>query len=479
MEHLSNVFSDKANAANTANTTENAAENTAASLWPLSSHEIVSKIGYLLGVEERFFYDAEKEDRALHLEVFEEMKKNRAAGILRNLCMIRNGLERNFGYIHQAMKENRIYLESFPEYIPQDSLRSLARDGIRIPNCRRPVDYVIEVNRLIQDRVNNCKSLFPSWLEWNYVRSLFIMPGGLTEQGTKEAADIYYANRRLYPYGVYMNWRPRDEGNILYNDTKFLQLLYFWNRDEFTYLGHVTRMRSDTKENIFRFLEDSQKTVIVVDCENADPYRFHAVLDDLGEELLSSVEKILLFNDRHTTIAWKYIGMELNVPVEEIITERVLDRKSLVDIRLAAETSKEFYKYGADSFILVSSDSDYFGLISALQEARFLVVMEREHCSRSMQEVLQKKSITHCFMDDFPLEESDELKEKVILKELQTALTRNFDFNLDRLLADIETETRAELSPAAARDLRSRIEKNIRIEIDDDGKMHIEFSRRK
>ena len=82
-------------------------------------------------------------------------------------------------------------------------------------------------------------------------------------------------------------------------------------------------------------------------------------------------------------------------------------------------------------------------------------------------------------MDDFPLDESDELKEKVILKELQTALTRNFHFNLDQLLSTIETETRAELSPAASRDLRNRIEKNIRIEIAEDGDMRIEFSRLK
>ncbi|MCI6012789.1 MAG: hypothetical protein PUK54_06295 [Firmicutes bacterium] len=455
------------------------AANTAVPQWPLSSHEIVSKTGYLLGVEEKFFYDESMEDRALHLEIFREMEKNRAAQILRSLCMIRTGLERNFKNIHLSMKQNTIYLESLTEYIPQDSLKILSREGVRIPTCRRPIDYVIEVNRLIQDRVNNCKVLFPSWLEWNYIRDLFIMPGGLTEQGTKEAAETYYANRKLYPYGVYMNWKPRDEGNILYNDAKFLQLLYFWNRDEFTYMGHVTLMRHDTKENICRFLEDSRKTVIVVDCENADPYRFHAVLDDLGKDLLSSVEKILLFNDLRTSVAWKYIGRELNVPVEEIITERVLDRKSLVDIRLAAETSKEFYKNGAESFILVSSDSDYFGLISALREARFLVVMEREHCSRSMQETLQENSITHCFMDDFPLDESDELKEKVILKELQTALTRNFHFNLDQLLSTIETETRAELSPAASRDLRNRIEKNIRIEIAEDGDMRIEFSRLK
>ena len=56
---------------------------------------------------------------------------------------------------------------------------------------------------------------------------------------------------------------------------------------------------------------------------------------------------------------------------------------------------------------------------------------------------------------------------------------QNFHFNLDQLLSTIETETRAELSPAASRDLRNRIEKNIRIEIAEDGDMRIECSRLK
>ena len=125
------------------------------------------------------------------------------------------------------------------------------------------------------------------------------MPDGLTEAGTKVAADLYYNNKSCYPYRMYMNWRPHDEGNILYNDCKFLNLLYSWNRDDFTYTGHVTVMTEDTKNNICRFMEDSKRTAIVVDCENADAYRFHAVLDYLGPELLESVEKILLFNDTH------------------------------------------------------------------------------------------------------------------------------------------------------------------------------------
>lgn len=325
--------------------------------WPQSSHDIVSKIGYLLGVDEKYFYTEENKDRALYIETFKQLEYNKPAKILRNLSIIRTNLELNFKNINDTMRQNTFYLESFTEYIPFECIKYIESQGIRIPTCRRPVDYVIELNRIIQDRVNNCKQLFPAWLEWDYIKNLFIMPDGLTEAGTKVAADLYYNNKNFYPYHVYMNWRPHDEGNILYNDSKFLQLVYSWNRDDFTYTGHVTVMTEDTKENICRFLEESKRTAIVVDCENADPFRFHAVLDYLGKDLLKSVEKILLFNDVKTTVAWNYIGKELDVPVTQIITDRVIGHKSLVDIRLTAETSKEFYKNNIDSFILVSSDS--------------------------------------------------------------------------------------------------------------------------
>lgn len=445
-----------------------------------SSHDIVSKVGYLLGVDKKFFCtEEENKDRTLFIEIFKQLEYNKAAKILRNLCIIRTSLQLNFKRINDTMRQNTVYLESFSEYIPFESVKYLESQGVKIPTCRRAVEYIVELNRVIQDRVNNCKVLFPAWLEWDYLKQLFVMPDGLTEAGTKIAADLYYNNKSCYPYRMYMNWRPHDEGNILYNDSRFLQLLYSWNWDTFTYTGHVTVMSADTKENICSFLEASNRTAIVVDCENADPYRFHAVLEYLGQDLLSSVEKILLFNDTRTTAAWNCIGKQLGVPVQQVITERVLTHKSLVDIRLTAETSKEFYKNNIDSFILVSSDSDYFGLLSALPEAHFLVVMEREHCSEKMKNVLQKQNIMNCFMDDFPLEEGDELKEQLLLREVKTALMKDFQYNLDRILKAAAFDLRTELSPAALQDIRSRIVKNIRIEVDDDGEMKIELNKLK
>ena len=50
----------------------------------------------------------------------------------------------------------------------------------------------------IANRINNCKNLFPIWLNWSYIRQLFIMPGGTTEKGAKGAAADYYAHRQSH-----------------------------------------------------------------------------------------------------------------------------------------------------------------------------------------------------------------------------------------------------------------------------------------
>ena len=39
---------------------------------------------------------------------------------------------------------------------------------------------------------------------------------------------------------MYINWHPHDEGNILYNDKKFVTLLYQWHDDEFTEYSKVS-----------------------------------------------------------------------------------------------------------------------------------------------------------------------------------------------------------------------------------------------
>ena len=227
---------------------------------------------------------------------------------------------------------------------------------------------VIDLNRHISNRINNCKPIFPIWIKWDYLRQLFIMPNGTTEAGIKAAAEEYYRNLSSYPYQVYMNWASLDRGNILYSDKKFVELLYEENNDIFTDLRKVTDAGNVSKSGIYEFLDNSEKTEIIVDCENSDPYKLYATLKNLDQQkLLGKIAKIILIDDVNTTPAWGILQDFTDFEIQHEVVERLKENKSLVDMTLSALTSIEHYENGVDSYVLASSDSDYWALVSAMK----------------------------------------------------------------------------------------------------------------
>lgn len=246
-----------------------------------------------------------------------------------------------------------------PEYVPADSLNQLSLDGINFikKSSIKLSDHIIEINNIISNRIYNCKQLFPIWINWQYIRELFIMPDGLKEAGTKDAVSVYYADLPLYPYQMYINWKPKDEGNILYNDKKFVTLLYKWHDDQFTEYSKVSDAGDYIKNNIYDYINDSEKIVVVVDCENSDPYKLSATLKRLNYEYTKKISAIILFDDVHAASGWGILENFTRIPVEHILIERLKQNKSLVDIKLTARACQEYYENHVDSFIIVSSDS--------------------------------------------------------------------------------------------------------------------------
>lgn len=124
-----------------------------------STYTVVSKVAYLIGVQKRIF---ENEYEPPKMEWYEKLHADRNARIVRNLCMIRTALELNFKAINNRMRFDMCNLHSLPEYVPQDSLNELLQDGITIVRSRAlPAQYIVDINKHISNRINNCKSLFP------------------------------------------------------------------------------------------------------------------------------------------------------------------------------------------------------------------------------------------------------------------------------------------------------------------------------
>ena len=440
------------------------------------TYTLISKIAYLAGVEQRIFEDPCESPK---LDCFLELNRNPDTRIIRNLCRLRTAIEQNFSRINECMRYELKNLDTLPQLVPPDCLSALAADGVDILRANYRLDrYLMDVNLQIADHIHRCKPLFPLWLNWSYIRELFIMPKGGTEQGLKRAAAVYCAHMRQYPYQVYLNWTPAEDGNILYNDRKFVTLLYARHNDRFREESRVSDAGAAVKDSICRFMEESRHAAVIVDCENADPYKLHAMLTGLDREtLLDRVRKIILYNDVHTSSAWKILDQFTDIPVEHCMTKRIKADKSLVDIQLAAGLCREHYENGTDTFILLSSDSDYWGLISAMPQIRFLVMVEDAKCSPAMKATLESGSVPYCCIDSFCTSDSSRIMFDALHKEVVTRLKASSikDLNILVLLEQAYQAVHANMTAKEKQMFFDRCIRSLRIVFAGDGQAVIQM----
>lgn len=433
--------------------------------------EIVSKVAFLLGVEQKVFHE---EGYGLSAKIYNQLSMDKNAVIIRDLCRLRTSLECHFLQVCKAIQQEYKSITQVPEWIPQDAIMQLQNAGIDLYKYnKQPTPFLIEINKNIKSRIFNCKRLFPDWLEWNYLSDIFIMPDGLTEEGTKKAASFYYENQPYYPFKVYMNWPAEDQGNILYNDKKFVTLLYSWNGDEFRDLSLVSDASDYTKQNIYDFINKSTKCMFIVDCENSDPYAFCAALQNLDKDKLAKIERIVLYDDVHAASAWDILKDYVDVPIEYILIERLKDNKSLADVKVTARTCQEHYQNQVDSFVLVSSDSDYWGMIETMPDANFLVMIEHEKCSGALKDALLQKGIFYCYIDSFYVGNVEEMKTKSLVRELRKILDDSFSLNVKSLIKELEERTRIDMTTVEEEQFIKKYIRTLELEIGEDGNMEI------
>lgn len=438
--------------------------------------EIVSKVAYLIGVQKNIF---EKDSNFLMIDTYNKLDMDKRARIIHHLCRLRTQLEIYFLKVCKGIQQEGRSMMSMPEYIPTESLQQLSNDGVDIyKHLHDPSPFLFNINSNIKSRINNCQNIFPDWIDWKYLSDIFVMPGGTTEEGTKESAAFYYANQSHYPFKQYINWPAAEEdaGNILYNDEKFVTLLYSMNGDEFRDLHLVSDVSDRTKSSIYKFIEKSERIVFIVDCENSDPYALCAAIRNLDQEKLKKIDKIILYDDVHAASAWEMLAQYIDIPVEYIRIERLKDNKSLADIKVAARTCIEFYKNGVDSFVLASSDSDYWGLIEELPDVKFFVMIEHEKSSYALRQALLSREIPFCYIDDFYTGGGDDIKEDALKREFSRLLSDALDLNLHNAIDEVLEHTRIFMTEAEKeRYIKRYVKPSIFLEIDEDGGVMLKY----
>ena len=447
------------------------------------SVQVASITGYLIGVKEEIF------NREFKTSVFHSLENKPEAKIIRSLCTIRNVLIRYNGSIQSRMRTDPLAnLNRMPDYIDPEIFTYLESQGIPFikPNARVTV-YLINVNSLINERIQFCRGLYPMWVQWDYIRKLFQMPKGGNEKAIKELVDEFHESMNSYPYHCYINWPIHDPaaysenpennanqttGNVLQNDRRFLILLYRINGAQFTEFRFITDIGDGVRNDLESFLESCERIVLAVDCENSDPYKLCAVLGGLKEAALrsddsdsfSKLQKIILYDDIHTVDAWDILKDYVSVTIEHIQTERVNDHKSLVYVQLTAGVAREHYQNDIDGFLLASSDSDFWGLIKSLPTARFMVLLEKDKYGTYLTDAFELNGINYCLMDHFA-GNTDEIKIGALDRSVQQYLAEHIQISLLDLTDRLYEELRVNMTEKQKQNYYNRLVRKLAIAI--------------
>ena len=436
-------------------------------------YNVVSIASYLLGAPRKAVKTADPEK---YRRVYSELSENKPARILRNLCILRTAFIRNFEKFAAAMRGDCISDGSESELLPAEAVAELEADGVRLDmDCSTVEESIIELNRMIDASFEECKELFPLWLDYSFVRNIFVMSDGERFAGVRKAVSVYGQNRKAFPGEIYIN---RNDGvNILENDRIFVNSVYKGNSGrlvEQTRTSNKTAMQTAARLN--DFIRSSERVEFVVDCENANPLRFYSALKSIEESLIPKISGITLYDDTNASTIWKSFSKYVNIPVVHETYERISLEKSLVDINLSVGVCRKFYKENVDSFAIVSSDSDYWALINSLVDAKFLMLVEKNNFSDNFKRGLAMAGIDFCIMDNFYSGDNDDMIKQELGIQSQRYLVEHLALNVNAMIDDACAKARIAITPTERRQLFDSYSKSMKLKIAPDGSVSISVS---
>ena len=357
------------------------------------------KLQYLIGVPSQY------------IDNFDTLNKGIMAET-RKLCSLRSLIIANFTDINEQFR-NRVQLADIP--MTTRLVSDIAKYNIEIVNSGSLSRNVMELNELIDARIEKIALGFKG-IPQEWIRELFQMPNGNDVDGVRAAVRRYRQFKNFYPYQKYINWpfaetpEEKRSKNILGNDRELHELLAEIHRNK-------TVLLTD-------FIGTARDVVVVVDCENSDAQRLYDSLAFMKRFL----RKIILVDDTHTNLMWDELVREYRnegIRVEHDELPRLKEQKSLVDLRMVAKTCEEYYKNHVEHFILVTSDSDVWALITSLPDADIMVLAERCKSGDVFIEALTQHSIKYVFMEDIT-EESTLLMDRIMRKEIEKQMSRSY-----------------------------------------------------
>ena len=215
------------------------------------TRNVVTTVAYLIGIRKNILQNTYADE----IENLELLFSDRNATVIRYLCKLRTALMMNFKKTDTEMKYNLTNIDKL-EWFDRENIAQLEKWGFQIvkPNYTSS-KYAELINRLISENITNCRELFPEWLNWEYVKDLFIIPKFTQPNVMKAEFAKYMANTQWYPFQQYIHWNPKDCGGMLMNDKKFFNVLYEQHGDIFISKSNYSDADDEVKAAVEKFKE--------------------------------------------------------------------------------------------------------------------------------------------------------------------------------------------------------------------------------
>lgn len=157
-------------------------------------------------------------------------------------------------------------------------------------------------------------------------------------------------------------------------------------------------------KSLLKFIENNE-TEIFVDCDNSDFFKFMNFLRVLEGQ--TNIKGIKLIVDMKSNFLWK-VFKELyrgTIPVTIVQVQRIKENKSVADVVLTKEICESYYTRNLRQAIIVSSDSDFFGLITSLEDMLFCITYTDSQMNDEYLCYLENNNITVYNLVDLESEE--------------------------------------------------------------------------
>ena len=151
------------------------------------------------------------------------------------------------------------------------------------------------------------------------------------------------------------------------------------------------------------------------------------------------------------------------------MTHRIKQDKSLVDAVLISRTCQEHYQNEVDSFVICSSDSDFWALVQSLPMASFLFLVQRDCFGEGLKSALSNTGIFYAYLEDFYEGNAQPLQTDALLREVSNTIDKALHLNLQDVFQKALERTRLSLTAREQAQFFQQYMKTIRLVIEDNG----------